>query len=71
MIAGDLPFFSFVLANKANERAPWQPITPTEAPAPTQDNQAQSSRFELIQQGFKRVFDERAVDMREGWILVD
>ncbi|MCG3882298.1 metal-dependent hydrolase [Psychrobacter sp. Ps3] len=67
MMAGDLPFFSFVLADKANERAPWQPITPIEAPAPTQDNQAQSSRFELIQQGFKRVFDEKAVDMREGW----
>ena len=71
MMAGDLPFFSFVLADKANERAPWQPITPTEAPAPTQDNQAQSSRFELIRQGFKRVFDEKAVDMREGWEMVE
>ncbi len=67
MMAGDLPFFSFVLADKANERAPWQPITPIEAPAPTQDNQAQSSRFELIQQGFKRVFDESVVDGDSGW----
>ena len=70
MMTGDLPFFSFVLADKANERAPWQPITPTEAPAPTQNNQAQSSRFELIQQGFARVFDESMVD-GDGWILVD
>ena len=71
MMAGDLPFFRFVLAEKANERAPWQPITPIEAPAPTQDNQAQSSRFELIQQGFKRVFDEKAVDGREGWEVIN
>lgn len=71
MMAGDTAFFSFVLADKANERASWQAITPIEAPVVTPDNQTESSRFELIKQGFKRVFDESMVDTSEGWEMVE
>ena len=71
MMAGDTAFFSFVLAEKANQHAQWQAITPIEAPIITVDNEPTPSRFELIQQGFKRVFDEKAVDKREGWEIVE
>lgn len=71
MMAGDTAFFSFVLADKANQNTQWQAITPIEAPIITADNEPTPSRFELIQRGFKRVFDEQAVDGREGWEMVE
>lgn len=70
MMAGDTAFFSFVLAEKANTNAQWKAITPIEAPVIAADNEPMPSRFELIQQGFKRVFDESVVS-GDGWILVD
>lgn len=70
MMAGDTAFFSFVLADKANQNAQWKAITPIDAPIITVDNEPTPSRFELIQQGFKRVFDESVVS-GDGWILVD
>lgn len=71
MMAGDTAFFSFVLANKDNDSLQWQGITPIDAPVITVDNKPEPSRFELIKQGFKRVFDESVVDKGEGWKLVD
>lgn len=71
MMAGDTAFFSFVLADKANDNAQWQANTPIDAPVITVDNEPTPSRFELIQQGFKRVFDESMVDGDGGWIMVD
>ncbi|MGE6331092.1 metal-dependent hydrolase [Psychrobacter pacificensis] len=71
MMAGDTAFFSFVLANKTKDNAPWQAITPIEAPVIAVDNEPTPSRFELIQQGFTRVFDESMVDGDNGWIMVD
>lgn len=69
MMAGDTAFFSFVLANKDNDDLQWQGIVPTDAPVIIVDNKPEPSRFELIKQGFKRVFDETELD--EGWELVD
>ncbi|MGP9689898.1 metal-dependent hydrolase [Psychrobacter sp. AOP22-C1-C5] len=71
MMADNTAFFSFVLADKSNQNTQWQAITPIEAPVVTPDNQTESSRFELIKQGFKRVFDESMVDTSEGWEIVD
>lgn len=71
MMAGDTAFFSFVLAEKANDSAPWRPITPIDAPVIAVDNEPTSSRFELIQQGFKRVFDASMVDGDNGWKVVE
>lgn len=71
MMAGDTAFFSFVLAEKANQHAQWQAITPIDAPIIKVDNEPTPSRFELIQQGFKRVFDESIVDGDSGWKVVD
>ena len=71
MMAGDTAFFSFVLSEKANQNAQWQAITPIDAPVITADNEPTPSRFELIQQGFRRVFDEQAVETSEGWEIVD
>ncbi|ERL55560.1 metal-dependent hydrolase [Psychrobacter aquaticus] len=71
MMASDTAFFSFVLADKSNQNTQWQAITPIEAPVVTPDNQTESSRFELIKQGFKRVFDESMVDTSEGWEMVE
>jgi inner membrane protein len=71
MMAGDTAFFSFVLAEKANQHAQWQAITPIEAPIITVDNEPTPSRFELIQQGFKRVFDESMIDRDNGWKVVE
>jgi inner membrane protein len=71
MMAGDTAFFSFVLADKANTNAQWQAITPTEAPVIKAENEPTPSRFELIQQGFKRVFDESMVDGDSGWKVVE
>ena len=70
MMAGDTAFFSFVLAEKANQGTQWQAITPIDAPVIKVDNEPTSSRFELIQQGFKRVFDETMVDGNNGWKVV-
>ncbi|MGP5230757.1 hypothetical protein [Psychrobacter celer] len=70
MMAGDTAFFSFVLAEKANQHAQWQAITPIYAPVIAVDNEPTPSRFELIQQGFTRVFDESMVDGDSGWKLV-
>ena len=70
MMAGDTAFFSFVLADKTTDHKRWQAITPIEAPVIKADNEPTPSRFELIQQGFRRVFDEQAVDGREGWEIV-
>ncbi|MDE0844322.1 MAG: hypothetical protein OSA85_09720, partial [Psychrobacter pacificensis] len=71
MMAGDTAFFSFVLANKTKDNAPWQAITPIYAPVIKADNEPTSSRFELIQQGFARVFDESMVDGDSGWKVVE
>ena len=71
MMAGDTAFFSFVLADKANDNAQWQAITPIDAPVIKVDNEPTPSRFELIQQGFKRVFDESIVDGDSGWKVVE
>jgi inner membrane protein len=70
MMADDTAFFSFVLADKTTDHKRWQAITPIEAPVIKADNEPTPSRFELIQQGFKRVFDESVVS-GDGWILVD
>jgi len=70
MMAGDTAFFSFVLANKTNDNAQWQAITPIDAPIITVDNEPIPSRFELIQQGLKRVFDASIVGDSD-WIMVD
>ncbi|MDN5566928.1 MAG: metal-dependent hydrolase [Psychrobacter sp.] len=69
MMAGDTAFFSFVLANKDNANNQWQAIEPIDAPVIKVDNQPEPSRFELVKQGFKRVFDETELD--DGWELVD
>ncbi|GAA0316208.1 metal-dependent hydrolase [Psychrobacter aestuarii] len=71
MMAGDTAFFSFVLADKANQNAQWQAITPIDAPVIKVDNEPTSSRFELIQEGFARVFDESMVDGDSGWKVVE
>ena len=71
MMAGDTAFFSFVLADNANANAQWQAITPIDAPVIKADNEPTPSRFELIQQGFKRVFDDSMVDGNGGWILAE
>ena len=71
MMAGDTAFFSFVLADKSNQNTQWQAITPIDAPVIVADNESTPSRFELIQQGFKRVFDESVVDGDSGWKLVE
>lgn len=71
MMAGDTAFFSFVLANKANQGTQWRAIIPIEAPVIEIDNEPTPSRFELIQQSFKRVFDESMVDTSEGWGIVE
>ena len=71
MMAGDTAFFSFVLADKANKNAQWQAITPIDAPVIKADNEPTPSRFELIQQGFKRVFNESMVDGDSGWKVVE
>ncbi|MGP4865297.1 metal-dependent hydrolase [Psychrobacter sp. T6-5] len=70
MMAGDTAFFSFVLADKANTNAQWQAITPIDAPVIAVDNEPTLSRFELIQQGFARVFDESIVS-GDGWKVVE
>ncbi len=69
MMAGDTAFFSFVLATKDNLNLPWQAIEPINAPRVTIGEQ--SSRLELIKQGFKRVFDESVVNEDKSWVLVD
>ena len=71
MMAGDTAFFSFVLADKTNDNAQWQAITPIDAPVIKADNEPTPSRFELIQQGFKRVFNESLVDEDSGWKVVE
>ncbi|WLP94265.1 metal-dependent hydrolase [Psychrobacter sp. M13] len=71
MMAGDTAFFSFVLANKDAQNSEWQAIEPIDAPVITIDNKPQPSRFELIKQGFERVFDESVIDENGGWELVD
>ena len=71
MMAGDTAFFSFVLANKANQNAQWQAMTPIDAPVVEADNEPTPSRFELIQQGFERVFDESILDADSGWEVVE
>ncbi|WP_199507445.1 MULTISPECIES: metal-dependent hydrolase [unclassified Psychrobacter] len=71
MMAGDTAFFSFLLAEKANDNAQWQAITPIDAPVVKVDNEPTTSRFELIQQGFKRVFDASMVDGDSGWKVVE
>ncbi len=71
MMAGDTAFFSFVLAEKANDNAQWKAITPIDAPIITVDKEPTPSRFELIQQGFKRVFDASMVDGDSGWKVVE
>lgn len=71
MMAGDTAFFSFVLADKTNDNAQWQAITPIDAPVIKADNEPTPSRFELIQQGFARVFDESIVDKDNGWKVVE
>lgn len=69
MMAGDTAFFSFVLATKDNDK--WQALAPIDAPVINTDNKPEPSRFELIKQGFKRVFDESVIDKNGGWVLVD
>lgn len=69
MMAGDTAFFNFVLATKDNDK--WQALAPIDAPVINTDNKPEPSRFELIKQGFKRVFDESVVDEDGGWQLVD
>lgn len=71
MMAGDTAFFSFVLADKVKQSTQWRAITPIEAPVIEIDNEPTPSRFELIQQSFKRVFDESMVDTSEGWGIVE
>ena len=71
MMAGDTAFFSFVLAIKNNDNLQWQGIIPTDAPVITIDDQPAPSRFKLIKQGFKRVFDASVIDKNGGWVLVD
>ena len=71
MMAGDTAFFSFVLAIKNNDNLQWQGIAPTDAPVITIDNKPEPSRFKLIKQGFKRVFDESVIDENGSWKLVD
>lgn len=71
MMAGDTAFFSFVLADKVKQSTQWQAITPIEAPVIEVDNEPTPSRFELIQQSFKRVFDESMVGTSEGWGIVE
>ncbi len=71
MMAGDTAYFSFVLADKKGQDSQWQATTPIDAPVINTNNKPQPSRFELIKQGFKRVFDEAVVDENGGWILVD
>ena len=71
MMAGDTAFFSFVLANKTNDNAQWQAMTPIDAPVIKADNEPTPSRFELIQQGFTRVFDESMVNRDNGWKVVE
>jgi len=70
MMAGDTAFFSFLLANKAGQGAPWQSITPIEAPVIKADGEPEVSRIELVKQGFVRVFDESVVDRGTGWKVV-
>ena len=70
MMAGDTAFFSFVLATKDDASNQWQAIEPIDAPVVTIDNKPEPSRFELIKQGFKRVFDESVIDENGGWKLV-
>jgi inner membrane protein len=71
MMAGDNAFFSFVLANKNSQDLQWQAIEPIDAPVVTIDNKPQPSRFELIKQGFKRVFDDSVIDEDGDWELID
>ena len=71
MMAGDTAFFSFVLATKDDASNQWQAIEPIDAPVVTIDNQPEPSRFELIKQGFKRVFDESVIDEDGGWKVVE
>ncbi|WP_367111241.1 metal-dependent hydrolase [uncultured Psychrobacter sp.] len=68
MMAGDTAFFSFVLANKKEQDKQWQAIEPKNAPRVTMGEE--SSRLELIKQGFERVFDESVVDDDSDWVLV-
>ena len=70
MMAGDTAFFSFVLANEDDDNQ-WQAIEPIDAPVITIDNKPEPSRFNLIKQGFQRVFDESVIDEDGGWVLVD
>ncbi len=70
MMAGDTAFFSFALATKGDNNR-WQAITPIDAPVITINNKPEPSRFNLIKQGFKRVFDESVIDKNGGWKLVD
>lgn len=71
MMAGDTAFFSFVLANKDESDLQWQAVTPIDAPVINRDNKPEPSRFELVKQGFIRLFDESVVDQNGGWILVN
>lgn len=71
MMAGDTAFFSFVLADKDDQSTQWQAITPIDAPVIKVDNEPTPSRFGLIQEGFKRVFDEQAIETSDGWEIVD
>lgn len=71
MMAGDTAFFSFVLANKNSEDLQWQALAPIDAPVINMSDKPEPSRFELIRQGFKRVFDESVIDENGGWELVD
>lgn len=71
MMAGDTAFFSFVLANKDESDLQWQAVTPIDAPVINRDNKPEPSRFELVKQGFIRLFDESVVDENGGWELVD
>ncbi|WP_435979281.1 metal-dependent hydrolase [Psychrobacter sp. DM4] len=71
MMAGDTAFFSFVLADKDKQESQWQAIMPIDAPVINIDNKPQLSRFELVKQGFVRVFDESVMDEDSGWILVN
>ena len=71
MMADDTAFFSFVLANKIGQGAPWQSITPIEAPVIKADGEPEVSRIELVKQGFVRVFDESIVNRDDDWNLID
>ncbi len=71
MMAGDTAFFSFVLADKDNQDLQWQAIMPIDAPVINMSDKPEPSRFKLIKQGFKRVFDQSVVDENGGWELVD